>query len=455
MRTNQGTTRYTFIGGGALMALAALGIAGCGRDADNGVGPDSDAYAGFVYTSTNNTAGNAVIAMGRSRDGSLVELPGSPYATGGNGDAAEGDFDTQWALRMVGNYLLVVNAGGNPTNGSITVFRVNRTNGSLSRVDQNPATAAMDNMDSRGIRAASIAASTTGGTTQVIVANQHSNPNFQMSPPQAHGTVESSALRNLAAFTFDASSGVLQFTRIAATYVNGDNGGPTTVEFNATGTKLAVSTWGVPHFMAPDADLRVQKPGRLYVYNVAGGMLSQTGMYEEVGVSGNIGFSWSANSQYIYLSNFNLHSSKESNSVTVHDGTTAAKVQNFATAGRNDEGCWTWISLDGRKLYVASFGENVVSVFDIGADNRLSVSLSPNFFGRRGNIPPGDTKDMYEAPGGHLYVLGAYQSHTVTVFSRAANGALTERAGSPYRVPSSVGQTKEQHAYLGLTGFER
>jgi hypothetical protein len=191
------------------------------------------------------------------------------------------------------------------------------------------------------------------------------------------------------------------------------------------------------------------------VYYVAGGVLSQTGMYEEVGVSGNIGFSWSPNNQYIYLSNFNLHSSKESNSVTVHDGTTGAKVQNFATAGRNDEGCWTWVSLDGRKLYVASFGENVVSVFDIGTDNRLSTSLSPNFFGRRGDVPPGDTKDMYEAPGGDLYVLGAYQSHTVAIFSRGANGALTERAGSPYRIPSSLGRSKEQHAFLGLTGFER
>ena len=419
--------------------------------------PDTNptGYVGFLYTSNNASTGNGIIALGRNRNGTVTELPGSPYATGGNGDAAEGDFDTQWALRLVGDYLLAVNAGGNPTNGSISVFKINRTDGSLAQVDQNPTTPAMDNMDSRGIRAASIAATTSGGNTWVVVANQHSNPNYQMMPAQAFGMVQPSPLRNLAVFTFNQVTGLLQFSQIGATYESGQFGGPTTVEFNANGTKLITSTWGVPHFMTPEPDLSLQKPGRLYVYSFAGGSLTQTGMYEEAGVSGNIGISWSPNGQYIYMSNFNLHSSKENNSLTVHDGTTGAKVQNFATGGRNDEGCWTLVSRDQSKLFVASFGENIVSVLDIGADNRLTQSLTPNFFGRRGGIPMGDTKDMYEAPGNFLYVLGAYQSHTIAWYKVAASGALTEESGSPYPVPSSIGKTKDQHAFLGLTGFEK
>lgn len=416
---------------------------------------DPTGYAGFMYTSSNASTGNGIIGLGRNSSGSLTELPGSPYATGGNGDAAEGDFDTEWALRLVGDYLLAVNAGGNPTNGSISVFKVNRTDGSLVRVDQNPATPAIDNMDSRGIRAASIAASTSGGSTWVVVANQHSNPHYEMTPVKTVGTVETSPLRNLAVFTFDQATGLLQFSRIGATYDSGQFGGPTTVEFNAGGTKLITSTWGVTHIMTPEPDPTLQKSGRLYVYSFAGGTLSQTGLYEETGVSGNIGISWSPNGQYIYMSNFNLHSSKEENSLTVHDGTTAAKIQNFATGGRNDEGCWTLVSRDKTKLFVASFAQNVVSVFDIGADNKLTKSLNPNFFARGGGIPEGDTKDMYETPGNFLYVLGAFQSHSVSTFKVAANGALSEESGSPYRVPSSVGKTKEQHAFLGLTGFEK
>ncbi|MFN2439507.1 MAG: hypothetical protein ABR503_09940 [Chitinophagaceae bacterium] len=411
---------------------------------------------GFIYTSTNATAGNAIIALGRYADGTVEELKSSPYATGAAGDAAEGDFDTQWALRIVGNYLLAVNAGANPVNGSISVFKINKESGHLEQVDQNPSTPAMDNMDSRGVRAASIAAKTIGNQTWVVVANQFANPNFQGPAGTAFGTVVSTPLRNLAIFSFNQSNGRLSFDKIGATYMDGNNGGPTTVEFNGAGTKLAVSTWGVPHFMVDDPDLSKQKPGRLYIYDFSAGNLTQTGVYEESGVSGNIGFSWSPNDQYIYLSNFNLHSSKEANSVTVHHGTTAAKLQNFASAGRNDEACWTWVSNDKSKLYVASFGENTVSVFDILGTNLLAKTLTPNFFYRRGNLPMGDTKDMHEADG-YLYVSGAFQSHTVSIFKTSSSGVLSELfvGASPYYVPTSVGKTKEQHAYLGLTGFDR
>ena len=178
-------------------------------------------------------------------------------------------------------------------------------------------------------------------------------------------------------------------------------------------------------------------------------------MYEEAGVSGSIGLSWSPNDQYVYLSNFNLQSSKEENSVTVHDGNTAEKIQNFGSADRNDEACWTWVSNDKSHLYVVSFAQNVISVFNIGSDDKLEKSLDPNFFARKGNPPMGDTKDMYQSGDGYLYASGSFQTHSIAAFKTAGSGALTEISGSPYAVPSSVGKTKEQHAYLGLTGFDK
>jgi hypothetical protein len=416
---------------------------------------NSNNNTGYIYTSTNETAGNAVIALARHRDGSVTEIGKSPYLTGDAGDAAEGDFDTQWSLRLLGEYLLVVNAGANPVNGSISVFKVNKANGHLEQVDQNPATSKMDNMDSRGVRAASIAAKTINGTSWVVVGNQFANPNYQGEAGTAFGTIVSTPLRNLAVFTFNQSTGLLAFKNIGATYTDGNNGGPTTVDFNSTGTKIAVSTWGVPHFMVMDPDLSKQRPGRLYIYDFMSGNLSQKGVYEKTGVSGNIGFSWSPNDQYIYLSNFNLHSSVENHSLTVHNGNTAAQVQNFATGNRNDEACWTWVSLDKSKLYVASFGENVISVFSILGTNLLAKTLEPNFFAKRGNLPPGDAKDLHESADGYLYNTGAYQSHTLSTFRTSASGILTEIANSPYYIPTSIGKTKEQHAYLGLTGFDK
>ncbi|MEJ7768506.1 MAG: hypothetical protein WKF89_11890 [Chitinophagaceae bacterium] len=412
-------------------------------------------FNGFIYTSTNATSGNAIIALGRNHNGTVEELKGSPYATGDRGDAAEGDFDTQWALRIVGDYLLAVNAGGNPERSTVSVFKINKANGKLTQVDQNPATPDIDNMNSRGVRAASIAAKTIGATTWVVVANQFANPNYQGSPAVAYGSVMSTSERNLAVFTLNQASGLLYYRSIGATYMDGNNGGPTTVEFNAAGTKLAVSTWGVPHFATPDADLSLQKPGRLYSYNFNDGNLAQSGLFQEEGISGNIGISWSPNDQYIYMSNFNLHSSKESNSLTVHNGMTGAKMQNFATGGRNDEGCWTWVSIDKRKLYVASFGDNVMSAFTIGSTNFLEKTLEPNFFKRRGELPTGDTKDMHETADGYLYVSGAFQSHTITTFKTSPTGMLSEVTASPYYIPTSKGKSKEEHAYLGLTGFDK
>lgn len=173
----------------------------CKKD-ENG---NTDPYKGYLYTSTNSSTGNGIIAMGRKSDGLLTELAGSPYATGNSGDAVEGDFDTQGALRIMGDYLLAVNAGNNPVNGSISVFKIDRSNGSLSQVDQNGLTASMDNMDSRGVRATSIAAKDIGGITWVVVSNQHSNPHYEMSPPVAIGTVANSPLRNVAVFTLNKS----------------------------------------------------------------------------------------------------------------------------------------------------------------------------------------------------------------------------------------------------------
>lgn len=433
-----------------IIAFATTLFLSCTKEGDN----DAD-YPGFIYTSTNASTGNAIIAVGREVDGSLKELKGSPYMTGSAGDAAEGDFDTEWALRIVGDYLLTVNAGNNPVNSSISVFKINRNDGSLKQVDQNPETSVMDNIDSRGVRSVSIASKVINGVSWVLVGNQYANPNYQKSPAKAYGfPVVSTPLRNVAVFKFDQSNGLLQYQSIGATYMDGTNGGPCTVDFNSSGTKVAVSTWGITHFDTPDADLNLQKPSRLYVYSFSNGTLNQTGMYEEIGVSGSIGLSWSPNDNYIYLTNFNLHSSKEANSVTVHDGTSAAKIQNFATSDRNDEACWALVSLDKRKFYSASFTSNDVSVFDIGTDNKLAVPFSPNFVHRRG-VPPQDTKDMYETAG-YLYVSGAFKSHSISTFLRnPATGALLENYASPYVIPSSIGKTNDQQAFLGLTGFDK
>ena len=94
-------------------------------------------------------------------------------------------------------------------------------------------------------------------------------------------------------------------------------------------------------------------------------------------------------------------------------------------------------------------------MFSILGSNLVAKTLEPNFFQKRGNLPIGDAKDLHETSDGYLYNVGAYQSHTVSTFRTSASGVLTEVANSPYYVPTSIGKSKEEHAYLGLTGFDK
>jgi len=112
--------------------LAALSA--CSRDATspNGTFPRSATLArggsevGAVFTLSNSTAGNAVIAFGRAADGTLT--PAGSFGTQGNGTGAGLGSQGAVALSDDGRFLFAVNAASN----SITSFTVDGT--SLTRV---------------------------------------------------------------------------------------------------------------------------------------------------------------------------------------------------------------------------------------------------------------------------------------------------------------------------------
>ena len=196
-----------------LMFTAYLNFGGC-----NGSG--SIATERFLYTSSNDPDGNSIIVMSIGEDGNLTEIATVP--TGGPGDADEGDFDGQYSLHIIPgtNYLLAVNAGDSEDlpgisdgNGSISVFEIDRLTGLLTRIDQNPSTPHIDNIDSGGVRPVSIGSAVIDGMTRVIVGNQYHNPVFvgnfpdQMlvntRPGDPPGEIAVTPLRNLRAFRFE------------------------------------------------------------------------------------------------------------------------------------------------------------------------------------------------------------------------------------------------------------
>ena len=419
---------------------------------------------GFLYTTTNGEGMNQVLKLDRYSDGSLNnETAFNTNSKGGANTAAggdaKGDFDAQNAIQIIGDYLLNVNAGGN----TISVFSIDKRSGDLSL---------LNNVNSGGERPVSIAYTKKRGSRNsywVVVGNQWNNPNVQKDganieryPNDAFHAADltkahsSDGVRNISLFSFNAATGELTSEEILDTYVRA-NGGPTCVSFSEDGTKLAVSTWGIAHFSTEVTSLDEQRPSRVYVYDFLNGSIVGKRYFEEEGISGTIGLNWAKGSNSaLHVSNFNLIPSKRNYSLTVlkDTGLSVAKVGEYNTAGMGDidEACWTVLNPEGDKLYVASFGANIISSFDVHQSGNIISNVGAS---KRGdNAPAGDTKDMYiTSDNKYLYTLGAFQSFSINRFDISSSGNIE------YRDQVLMETTKESigkagtYNFLGLAGY--
>lgn len=153
--------------------------------------------------------------------------------------------------------------------------------------------------------------------------------------------------------------------------------------------------------------------------------------------------------------------SKRDHSLTVlrDDGRSVRKVAAFGTGDGADidEACWTTLNADGSRLYVSSFGGNLVSTFAVDSRGGVSKIGGKNetvYARRKAGTPPGDTKDMFISPDGrHMYVLGAYQTFTISTFEIGSDGTieLSDETG----VEAAVEDGPGAYNFLGLTGFDR
>ncbi len=447
----------------AALALAASVAVGISPVSANNV-------KGYLYTSLNGEGINQVVSFERLADGSLGHQ--RIYSTGALGGAnrkaggdAAGDFDAQGAIQLIDEHLLVVNAGGN----TVTVFKVDKNTGALTK------TAEVDSMGIRPVSIAYVQKPSSHHQYWVVVGNQWNNPNVQkggegegpieMYPnPMFHadGGEHEKVLddRNIYLFSFDSESGQLK-PEVRLDSYNGTNGGPTTVAFNSDATKLAVATWGIAHFATKTPTH--QKPSRVYVYDfdAASGRVGNARFFEEEGISGSIGFSWDKRISNLYVSNFNLTPEKRDHSLTVLNdtGQSVRKIAHFGTGNGDDidEACWTILNAKGDKLYVSSFGGNLLSVFDVsptGIVSKIGSNSETVYVNRKPGTPAGDTKDMYISEDGkHLYNLGAYQTFTISAFDVSNNGQLSYR--SEYRVGAATQAGAGSYNFLGLAGFDK
>jgi 6-phosphogluconolactonase (cycloisomerase 2 family) len=353
----------------------------------------------YVYTLNNDAERNAIVAYRQEKDGSLMEVSGSPFMTGGKG-LTGGDIDEQNAVIVHGSFVLAVNPGSD----SIAVLKRDAS-GKLVPVKGSP-------FPSGGQTPLSIAAH----RDLVYVANQ------------AAPFANPSNMPNLMGFRIDAAG---QLTPIANSKIEFAAGrGPAQVEFSPTGDTVAVTSG----FQEADGSrihsFMVQKDGTLK--EGPGSPLAPQH------ASGTVGFSWSPLGNRLFVSNF------RGSAVTVFDidRRTGCIVQKGEAFGDEQQAaCWTDISTDGKKLYVGNFVSNSISVLDVHDDGSLTLVASIKRRGTMGQKP--DTKDIaLSHDGRYLYAIGSGMRQ-VSIFRVGDEGLLTELPAelSPKLIPTGQNTT--------------
>ena len=320
------------------------------------------AVAGYLYTINNDTQQNGVAVLEQNADGSLTEVVGSPFPSGGKG-LGGGDIDQQGAILIHGDYVLAVNPGSD----SIAVFHKG-DGGKLIPVAGSP-------FPSGGPAPLSL----TAYESLIYVANQ--------APPFANA----SSAPNITGFRIDDMG---KLTPIAnSTSAFPASHGPAQVHFGPSGETLAVTSGFQDAATSSVHGYKVLADGTLQ--EGAGSPAQVTG------ASGDVGFSWSPSGDRIYVSNF------RGSAVAVFDidKTTGGVKQLGGTNGtQGTAACWTALSSDGKTLYVANFVSNSISTFDVGADGKLTLLGTVQ---RRVDKSGADTKDMaISKDGKFLYVVG-------------------------------------------------
>lgn len=416
---------------------------------------------GYLYTTTNGEGENLVVQLARFSDGSLGNE--RTYPTKGKGGAdhnapAHGDYDAQGNLKIVGDYLLTTNPGDN----TISVFKVNKTNGDLKFISiaksegNRPVTIDFTPV-TEDKKEYWIVVGNQWGTPTVLYENDKLKryPSDEFLATNLKKADASDKDRSLELFKLNVTTGELTFQKTLSEYVR-ENGGFADVKFSPDGKKIAVTLWGVPHFFAKEPLLKEMRSSRVYVYDFENGNISNPRFFEESGLSGAVGFNWNNNSETLYVSYFNIVNEKSDNGLVVlkDSNKKLSKVSNHATGGGDviDEACWTALSKDQSKLYVCSYLTNAVTTYDLDKDGNVAKTLNVTI--RKDNAPLEDSKDLFISPDNkYLYMLGSFFSYSVNTLEITPEGTKYLKQYNLKETEKEIGNPGV-FDLVGLDGFD-
>lgn len=342
------------------------------------------AQGNFVFTN-NDQVTNTVSAFSVGADGTLTEVAGSPFATGGAGSGG-GLFAANRIGTAVSDNLLFA---ANTSSDSISVFQINPSTGVLTAVPGSPFATGNLGGNAAGI---SVAATPDG---KFLMAASFGSANVAVFSIGSNG-----ALSPIAGSPF-------------LTLAN-----PFSITISPNGKFLAVAEGDVEMFSI-----------------ASNGALSSLGVFPS-GLARGLDMNCSTTSLYAgesdgtetIVDSFDLSSGGALAPVPGSPFTVATSIDANGVA----------LSPDGKTLFVSNQLSNTVTVFSVAADNTLSLPAgSPVAMNGSVITPAGITTSK---DGSFLYV--ADTNPAISVFKIGTGGTLTEVAGSPF----SIAQERGLHA---------
>jgi 6-phosphogluconolactonase (cycloisomerase 2 family) len=282
--------------------------------------------AGYVYVNDNTAGANTIAAFRQQADGTLVPVPGSPFAAGGAGSGS--GIASQGAIQVSsdGHYVIAVDAGSN----QISVLRIRR-NGALRLVEGG--------------------AVSSDGVKPVSVAEHHglvyvANAGAGGSNYTGYSLSEGGHLRPLADSTVALSPAAQ----------------PGDVLFNSTGTNLVGTRVGTSQIDS----FSVGRDGRLTP--AAGSPFTAQG-------AGPFGSEFRpTDPSQLFVSN--AHDGTGNGSVSAFSVTgegTLSSIGNSPFADAQTAPCWVEISHDGQFLFTVNTASGSVSRYSIAPNGTLTL----------------------------------------------------------------------------------
>ena len=374
-----------------------VGCGGSGNSSSGSIGSSTNpTVTPAVYTETNATTNNAVLAYSRSSNGSLTAI-GSD-STGGSGVGLPtykgalpfpiGGATGAVRLSPNGNYLYAVDAGS----ADVAAFSV-ASNGSLTLIGR---------YRTDGTSPASITLNRAG--TYLYVLNTGSVSNGNNTP----GGITGFSVGATGALT--AIPGSAQPLSSMSDYVD-----PSEVEFSPDGSYLAVTE---------------KATGLIDIYPVISGV---AGAPVSSPAAGSIPFGFAfSQSGAMVVANVESLTTPDASTVSSYTADENGTVTVISSQVPDDQGGSCWLSLTpqttmGQYAYVSNTLSGSISGYSVGTDGMLTLLTAGGVTAAQ-PATTGPIDNVVTPDGDYLYVLDSNAGAspgTIAGFSVATNGALT------------------------------